>query len=242
LVFFSNELAFLREAWPNVSIQLIDAVKHGYRPIIPEDAPQLLVPLIMSCWQESASLRPCAERVLQLLEETMNNVVLTPVLPESSTSSVDNSDTFLPLDMTESPTLVSTDEANCQEMAVNAQLQSAQLQEMDGGNVIESVPCSSDNGDVTNETLDLTEVKSILNVSEFKPFQVDCVTTVNQGKGVIVAQPTGSGKSMCFVIPALLMKQKVSLVIEPVLAVIFNQIEGLKHKGINAVALGNPAG
>ena len=47
---------------------------------------------------------------------------------------------------------------------------------------------------------------------------------------------------MCFVIPALLMKQKVSLVIESVLAAIFNQIEGLKHKGINAVALGNPAG
>ena len=144
---------------------MIDAVKHGYWPIIPKDAPQLLVPLIMSCWQESASLQPCAERVLQLLEEAMNNVVLTPVLPESSTS---NSDTFLPLDMTEGPTLVSTDEATCQEMAVNAQLQSAQLQEMDGGNVIESVPCSSDNGDVTNGTLDLTEVKSYQSLNHFK--------------------------------------------------------------------------
>jgi len=55
-------------------------------------------------------------------------------------------------------------------------------------------------------------------------------------------QYIGAGKSLCFVIPALLMKQKVSIVIEPVMAVIFNQIEGLKHRGINAVVLGNPAG
>lgn len=34
----SYEIAFQREAWTNVSIQLIDAVKQRYRPIIPIDA------------------------------------------------------------------------------------------------------------------------------------------------------------------------------------------------------------
>jgi len=73
-------------------------------------------------------------------------------------------------------------------MAVNDQ------QDTDG------VPCSSGNGGVMNETLDLTEGKSVLKIPEF---QIDCVTAVKQGKDVIVVQPTGLGKFMCFVIPAL---------------------------------------
>jgi len=65
-----------------VSIQLIDAAKHGYRPIIPKDTSQLLVPLIISCWQENASLRPPAEVVLQCLEEAMSS--LAPSLTSQS--------------------------------------------------------------------------------------------------------------------------------------------------------------
>ena len=61
-------------AWTNVSIQLIDAVKQGYRPIIPTDASQLLVPLITLRWQENVILRPCAKMVLKLLGEAMNNI------------------------------------------------------------------------------------------------------------------------------------------------------------------------
>jgi len=45
-----------------------------------------------------------------------------------------------------------------------------------------------------------------------------------------------------FVLPALLSTGKVSLVIEPVIAVITNHIETLQSKGIDAVALGNAAG
>ena len=84
--------------------------------------------------------------------------------------------------------------------------------------------------------------KSTLKIHEFKQFQTDCITAVKQGKDVIVVQPTGSGKSMCFVLPALLFKGKVSLVIEPVVAVIVNQVDALQKKGINALALGRAAG
>ena len=49
-------------------------------------------------------------------------------------------------------------------------------------------------------------------------------------------------ESLCFVLPALLFKGKVSLVIEPVVAVIVNQVDALQKKGVNALALGRAAG
>ena len=58
------KIAFQKEAWPNVSFQLISAVKSGYRPVIPGDVSQVLMPLITLCWQQDDSLWPCASRVL----------------------------------------------------------------------------------------------------------------------------------------------------------------------------------
>lgn len=55
-------------------------------------------------------------------------------------------------------------------------------------------------------------------------------------------QPTGSGKSVCLIPPALVFPRKVSLVIEPVVAVIINQVDSLQKKGIKALALGRVVG
>jgi len=239
----SYEIAFQCEAWTNVSIQLIDAVKHGYRPIIPEDASQFLVPLITSCWQGDANLRPPAEALLQCLEEGMSS--LAPSLTSQSLVDVRTDTTELsPL------ALVSVDESNCQEMAFNDnKLEMDAIDEnmkpVDDDvskSYSENTLCLSDDGDALHGSLDLINVKFMLKITQFKQFQIDCVIGVKQGKDVIVVQPTGSGKSMCFVVPALLMKQKVCLVIEPVVAVILNQIESLQRKGINVVALGAAAG
>ena len=50
----------------------------------------------------------------------------------------------------------------------------------------------------------LEAAKSTLKVQEFKQFLIDCITAVKEGKDVIIVQPTGSGKSVCFVLPALM--------------------------------------
>ena len=81
-----------------------------------------------------------------------------------------------------------------------------------------------------------------LNVQELKEFQVQCINAVQQGNDVILVQPTGSVKSLCFTFPALLNPGKVSIVIEPVVAIINNQVEALQKKGIDAVALGRAVG
>ena len=65
-------------------------------------------------------------------------------------------------------------------------------------------------------------------MNEFKKFWVDCASVIKKGKDFVVVQPTGSGKSMCFILPALIFPGKVLLVIEPVIAVIINQIDALQ--------------
>ena len=102
-----------------------------------------------------------------------------------------------------------------------------------GNDSLSSIELLSDN---------MKNVKATLHVQELKEFQVQCINAVQQGNDVILVQPTGSGKSLCFTVPALLSPGKVSIVIEPVVAIINNQVEALKNKGIDAVALGRAAG
>ena len=49
-------------------------------------------------------------------------------------------------------------------------------------------------------------------------------------------------KSLCFVIPALCFPDKISLVVEPAVSVITNQVDSLQKRGIRALALGRAAG
>ena len=49
------EVIFLKEAWPNVSFQLIPSVKAGYHPSMPSDSPQLLSKLFESCWHHDST-------------------------------------------------------------------------------------------------------------------------------------------------------------------------------------------
>jgi len=54
----------------------------------------------------------------------------------------------------------------------------------------------------------------------YKKIQVEVIEALQCGKDVIIVQPTGLGKSLCYVAPALLNPGKVTLVIEPVVAII----------------------
>ena len=88
----------------------------------------------------------------------------------------------------------------------------------------------------------LNKVKEILKIANFKEFQLEAIELLQTGKDVVIVQPTGSGKSLCYTVPALLNPGKITLVIEPVVAIITNQVLSLRAKGIDAVALGRAAG
>ena len=62
---------------------------------------------------------------------------------------------------------------------------------------------------------------------------MDAVAT---GNDVLALLPTGGGKSVCFQVPALL-RGGLCIVVSPLIALLQDQVDGLRRRGISAVAL-----
>jgi ATP-dependent DNA helicase RecQ len=70
--------------------------------------------------------------------------------------------------------------------------------------------------------------------SEFRPGQQEVVEKILSGKDVVVIMPTGSGKSLCYQLPALLMPG-ATLVVSPLIALMKDQVDALRARGLPAV-------
>jgi ATP-dependent DNA helicase RecQ len=70
----------------------------------------------------------------------------------------------------------------------------------------------------------------------FRLGQEDVVRTVLKGRDVLAVMPTGSGKSLGFQLPAVLLPG-TTLVVSPLIALMKDQVDELRRRGIRAAAL-----
>ncbi|MFM7672918.1 MAG: ATP-dependent DNA helicase RecQ [Bacteroidota bacterium] len=70
----------------------------------------------------------------------------------------------------------------------------------------------------------------------FRPGQEDIIDSFLRGEDTLAILPTGGGKSICYQVPAL-MKPGLMLVISPLIALMRDQVEQLRKRGITAYAI-----
>jgi len=82
----------------------------------------------------------------------------------------------------------------------------------------------------------LSTLKRYFGYSTFRPLQEEIIRDSLAGRDVFALLPTGGGKSLCFQLPAL-VRNGLTIVISPLIALMKDQVDSLRANGIAAACL-----
>ena len=77
-------------------------------------------------------------------------------------------------------------------------------------------------------------LKQYWNSKVFRPLQEEIIENYINGRDIVVLMPTGSGKSICYQLPALINKGQ-TLVISPLISLMQDQVNQLNKRGIKSM-------
>jgi len=87
------------------------------------------------------------------------------------------------------------------------------------------------------ETADyLNILKQYWGYNDFRSIQLDIIKSIGEGRDTLGLMPTGGGKSITFQVPAL-AQEGTCIVITPLIALMKDQVQNLRKKGIKAAAI-----
>jgi ATP-dependent DNA helicase RecQ len=79
----------------------------------------------------------------------------------------------------------------------------------------------------------LQVLRSHFDMAAFRPPQESIIKTALAGRDAMVVMPTGGGKSLCYQLPALMLPG-VTLVVSPLIALMKDQVDALRARGLPA--------
>jgi ATP-dependent DNA helicase RecQ len=83
-------------------------------------------------------------------------------------------------------------------------------------------------------------LNDVFGFDSFRPGQEDIVDTLLSGEHALAVMPTGSGKSLCYQVPALVLGG-LAVVVSPLVALMQDQVAALKLSGVAAATINSAA-
>src|SRR4026208_2545409 len=85
-----------------------------------------------------------------------------------------------------------------------------------------------------NSTADaLTSLQQHFGFAAFREGQREVIDAILEGKDAVVVMPTGSGKSLCYQLPAMML-DGATIVVSPLIALMKDQVDALLARGLPA--------